>query len=229
MGVISNVGITIKFSPNNFLKGLKKGSSIVRKINEATVKDLSNQIRVRVREGVETDSLRLRDLSQDTIVTRRKGKLPGTTPARPRKHGEKPLFYTGQTVKNITVRFKTPVLAEVGGNPNARSSYSTGKSFAETSAFQERGFTRRFTFTKRMLAYLHILFRNNSGRGQRAREDASRRNRKGQPARVGVTYSKKVLPRPAYARAVIAVRRNVKPTFRKYFLKYFKEAGVNVK
>lgn len=225
--IYSGAGGSVKMTPGNLPRSVAKIVNAVVKGAQKGGKKSLNDIRKMIQDGVKNNTLGLNPLKDATIAARKAGKDAGITPGRPRKFGDAPLNYTGQTLKGIQVFINSDSMS-LGFDEAATISY-TNSNMKNVAAYHEYGFTIRGTYTKKMLAYLHVLFRKQFGEKEHARKrfvqgrsDLSTRGR----AHVGVSYSRKVEPRPAWARATEKAFPIVELNFRTAILKAIEQTGL---
>jgi hypothetical protein len=148
-----------------------------------------------VSTGLRSGTFAIASLAPSTILARQIGKKAGITPARPTSKSTYPLHYTGETARGITVSIVNDALVVVG--PSFEPISYSGTAAIRAATYQELGFRQRGKFTRKSLAYLHILFRKDDERGARAREDSARGSKKN-GARVGTGYTRNVPARPVW-------------------------------
>ena len=222
----SGPGGYVSISTPRLFEKIRGINKIVRQGAIKGAMDVARLYRDTVRDGLRSGNLGLRPLSPDTIRTRLEGKPVGKTPAKPVHRRQQPLYYTGSTARTIAVRIRSEAVFEVSVSPNASIDYSGGK-MAKVAGWQEKGFRRRGRFTRESLAFLHILFRRHASRGARAREDSARRSTSN-GARVGMSYSSKVPPRPAWANASRRIRPRIASIIARRVREQFRKEGLRL-
>lgn len=143
-------------------------------------------MRENIQGGIRDMSMGLKPLSPATLITRGEGKTSGNFPSRPSRNGIAPLLASGQTVKGIKINGSALSL-EI--DPSDSITYTRGN-MSKVAEKHEDGFTIKGVYTKKMLAYLHILFKKQFGQKARILGQGH--------TRVGVAYSRTVDPRPAW-------------------------------
>lgn len=102
-----------------------------------------------------------------TRAKRRLGKLKGTWPAVPPfGGGTKPLWRSGQLARAVDwekVNTYNYIVGVAGGVPVAFNNPSGARTLDQLAVMHETGWTRTFPVTKRMRAYLMILFGRSTG------------------------------------------------------------------
>ncbi len=186
--VYSGEGGTVDINPPDLarlINDIVKSVTIASKI--AAKKSLLD-IREIVQGGIRDNTLGLNPLKQSTLTARAMGKTAGNFPARNKYAGIAPLNASGQTLRGIKINSD---MLSLGFDEDATITYTNGN-MQKVAEKQESGFTIRGTYSKKMLAYLHILFKKQFG--ERAKNNSG-------AARLGVAYTRAVEPRPAWERA----------------------------
>lgn len=218
-------GGSVEVNPVNLPRAVQRVVDAVIKGAKKGGKQSLIDIREMIQNGIRDNSLGLNPLKDSTIAARRAGKDGGAWPERPRKMNARPLDYTGQTVKGIKVNINNDVMS-LGFDESATISYSK-VNMERAAYYQEYGFTIRGKYTKKMLAYLHVLFRKQFGEREHGRKRWAQNNKLStRGARVGMAYTRKVDPRPAWRKATIKAFPIVEINFRTAILNELKKTGL---
>lgn len=197
------------------IRGLK---TVIRKGAISAAREIAENYQDALSKGIRSGSLGLTPLTPDTIRTRVMGKTAGATPAKPSKRGTNPLNYTGVSVGAIRVKMRSTAVVEVSQPDNAFIGYSRTR-MQDAAKYNEGGFNRRGRFTKKMLAYLHILFRKQRGKRMGPLPGA---------ARVGAAYHSSVAKRPAWSIVREKIAPSVPGTVRSNVSDAIKKSGIKV-
>lgn len=203
----SKRGHLVVMDPKDLDAQFHKLGAIARSVTVAALKAIAEFAMKTYRDGIRQNSFGLEALSPTTLFARRVGKEPGKTPGRAPTGRKTPLYYSGTSMRNVRVARTGPLQFEVGIEPSITIAY-TGRNARTNADFHERGGRARGKYTRRQLAFLHIVFSNRSSRGKRAREDAARRRRT--TARVGLNYTRRIPSRPAMEATRLATRAYTK-------------------
>jgi hypothetical protein len=200
----SRPGGIMTTDPLNLDKHVLKLGAIARSVLIKAMTNAMKDAEKIYKEGVKGGSLNLKDLSPTTLRFRKRGKeKAGLSPARPKSGSTVPLFYTGFSHDSVRVKRIGPTSVELGMDPSRTIPYS-GINVRGNAQIHERGAKPKGRYSRKQLAFLHIMFRRPGSRGRRAREDQSRAAKR--PARVGMGYSRKIPARPAFQRTRTRVR-----------------------
>jgi hypothetical protein len=190
-------GSVVIHEPGDLIKQLRDVGYILNAVMADTIANIAKMGEDTYKARIMSNAFNLRPLAETTIRTRIRGKLAGTTLAKPKRPGRLPLLYTGRTGNSFSQKSQSAtqiVLGFSGGNIR----YGSGASVAGIAAVHETGSSPRIRYTARMLRYLHVLFSRPGSRGARGREDETRRARR--TVRVGVSVVHRIPIRPAVGR-----------------------------
>jgi hypothetical protein len=216
--------------PGGQVINIKQVNAFLRQLNnllvqggKAALSEGVKKLEWQLKQGIRSNKYGVPAISQATELTRKAGKTAGLWPARPRHSGTTPLYASGAAVRAITHQIISESLARVWIPVIA---YSPTQSYC-FAGHQEKGYTIRGRYTQRMLNYLHVIL----NKGGRPRKDKAlrERNKLGNKiltrttAKVGGTYSRRVIARPAWKTAEVAfegewsriVVRNLEEVLRK--------------
>jgi len=183
--------------PKELVSEFKVLGGVAHTVVVRALKDIAKQAAKIYYENIRKNSFGLKALSPHTITFRRKGKLAGDTPARSRVNRVTPLYYGGQSMKAVTTHRTGKAAFTVKIQEGVIIRYS-GRSAAKNAELHENGGTiTGKRYTRKQLAYLHIVYRNSGARGK-SRDDNTRKART--RARVGLGYKRQIPARPAIAK-----------------------------
>jgi hypothetical protein len=185
----------------------------VKGANKAAKQSLFD-LRDAVRTGIKGNTLGLDPLKPSTLAARAMGKPAGNFPARNKISSTNPLLASGQTLRGIRV---DAAALDLGFDSSATISYTRGN-MGKVAEKHEAGFTIRGVYTKKMLAYLAILFKKQFGKRARILGQGH--------AKVGVAFTRSVAPRPAWERATQKTIKKISNNFAMAIGMEFKNRGL---
>ncbi len=192
---------------NQIIPATMKGANVAAKQSLYDLRDA-------VRTGIKQNNLGLDPLKPSTLAARKMGKPNGTFPARNKFSSTNPLLASGQTLRGIRV---DAAALDLGFDSSATITY-TRANMEKVAEKHEAGFTIRGVYTKKMLAYLAILYKNQFGKKARVFGQGH--------ARVGVSYTRSVAPRPAWERATNKTIKKIGDNFVQAIGAEFKKRGI---
>lgn len=213
-----NAGGSIESTPVNLNKALKQLERAIKAGAKKGAELSLYAVREQIQRGLQSNSLGLNPISASTRATRLAGKSDGIWPPRNRLTGTNPLWATGTTARKIQIKMHNDVFI-MGFDEGVNFTYNK-YSVGLAAKKQEEGYTIRGTYTRRMLAYLHILFKK---RGPVGRLVSSRGG-----IRVGAEYSRRVDPRPAWSIVWARMQPTVLNTVAYHIVKQIKQTGLVV-
>jgi hypothetical protein len=213
----SNAGGSITSNPPDIAKAIRQIERAV-KVGARKGAELSlYAIREQVQRGLQSNSLGLNPIKDSTRQTRLAGKTGGRFPARPRVTGTRPLWATGGTARAIKININNDVFI-MGFDDGLKYTYNS-REIGKTAKQQEDGYTIHGVYTKRMLAYMHILFKRKSKKD---------RNDLGGKVKVGMAYTRKVDARPAWEKVMQKMQPMVINTIAFHVVDQIKKTGLQV-
>lgn len=165
---------------NKLVKAVVKGA---QKAGKQSLYDMRDTLR----DGIKNNSMGLAPLRPGTLLARK-----NPTPTKPRSTRDQPLYYSGETLKGIKVKINNTSM--VLGFDEGATIYYNKQSMAYVASLQESGFPIQGTYTKKQLAYLHMLFRKDSRTAKAKSADTTPIK----DAKVGLDYDRTVPARPAW-------------------------------
>lgn len=202
----SGPGGSVKIHPPNLNRLINKIVKAVVTGSQKAGKQSLKDIKVIIQDGIKNNSLGLLPLKESTILSRKNPSL-GQAPltGRPRSFRKQPLMYSGETIKGIRVKVNGNSMS-LGFDEGATISYNK-QSMEYVASLQEHGFNIKGSYTKKQLAYLHILFRNGKNKSKAVLSSNATAK-----AKIGEPYVINVEPRPAWynatAKAIPIVKIN---------------------
>ena len=221
--IYSGPGGSVTMTPVNLPQAM-------RRLVQATIrgavkggKQSLKDIKVILQDGIKNNSLGLDPLADSTKIAR-----ANPPPGRPRKLGSIPLLYSAETVRGIKVLINGNSMA-LDFDPGATISYNRSN-MSKVAYYHEYGFTIRGTYTKKQLAYLHILFRKQFGKKiEKERNFVRARGWAGkgrEGTHIGVSYSRDVAARPAWERATQKALPIIEINFTTAIVKEIQKTGL---
>lgn len=185
----SGPGGSVKIKPPQLERLLNKLVKEVVSASQRAGKQSLKDLKVVIQDGIKNNSLGLLPLKDSTLLSR---KNPG--PTRPRSTRKQPLLYSGETMKGIRVKVNGDSMSL--GFDEGATIYYNKQSMEYVASLQEHGFDILGKYTKKQLAYLHIIFRKGKNKSKDViNKDPSTKIKAGDP------YTIKVEPRPAWYNA----------------------------
>lgn len=213
----NNAGGSINSNPPDIAKAIRQLERAIKAGARKGAELSLYAVREQLRRGLQTNSLGLNPIKDSTRLTRLAGKTGGNYPARPRMTGTRPLWASGDTAKAIKININNDVFI-MGFDDGLKYTYSSGN-VGKIADDQEKGFPIRGVYTKKMLAYLHILFKRKSKKD---------RNDLGGKVKIGMAYSRKVDPRPAWEKVSQKMQPMVLNTIEYHIIDQIKKTGLQV-
>jgi hypothetical protein len=224
--VFTGPGGRVTISPPGLIRKIATLPDTIRKVVvRKALLELGTRQKNLVATGLRSGSFALAKLAPTTILARQVGKKTGLTPARPKSRSINPLYYTGTTIAGVSVKIVGESLVVVG--PSFDQIPYSGTPAILAATYQELGFRTRGKYSRKMLAYLHILFRKDDERGSRAKEDSARKSKKG-GARVGTGFSRNVPARPVWELSRQRVGKEAPAVFREHIKTALVASGLTV-
>ncbi len=218
--IFKGPGGSVEMNPTNLPREIKRIVSAVVMGTKKASKQSLRDIKQSIQSGIRDNSLQLNPLKDSTLVARKFGKDTGATPSKPKKYGDKPLLYTGQTVKGIRVEINGDSYS-LGFDDSATITYSNSN-MGYVAYKQEYGFTITGTYTKKMLAYLHVMFSKQKVRRKKLGLTGS------YGARVGMSFTRRVDPRPAWGNATERVFPTIEMNYKTAIIDALQKRGLLV-
>lgn len=209
----SGPGGNVNVNPPNLNRLLNRLVKAVVNASEKAGKQSLKDIKVVIQDGIKNNTLGLMPLKDSTILARK-----DPSAGRPRSYRKQPLMYSGETLKGIRVQVGGNSMS-LGFDPGATISYNK-QSMEYVASLQEHGFDIKGNYTKKQLAYLHILFRDGKRKSKDTRGDTSNK------AKSGDGYTIKVEPRPAWYNATVKAIPIVEINFNVALYEAIKKIGL---
>lgn len=211
-----NAGGSISSNPPDLVRAIRQLERAIKRGAKKGAELSLYAIREQLQRGLHSNSLGLNPIKDSTRATRLAGKKDGIWPSRSRLTGTNPLWATGTTARTITIKMHNDAFI-MGFEDGLTYSYNKA-SIGKTAEDQEKGYTIKGTYTRRMLAYLHIIFKKRGAYSRIPRGSI----------RVGASFTRRVDPRPAWATIQERMAPTVLNTISYHIVKQIKQTGLEV-